>query len=251
MSERSNPMQVLADELLAAGVDRMTAANIVATVGGAILAAKQADDMELNQPREIAKIIAERDEAIAAAAIWEHRHDDRRNERDQARAERDTLQAKLDQAQGLSVYWKKRAEAAWERGDENGHDRISAFTARRERDEALAKLDRAMKVVEAAQALVEERDRRYGTNRGDAQWWSAHDADWTFVRALDTYRAGADAGLQTEARGHVYLSTACLHGEHDYCKSREREDGGTKVPSRCKFCPAPCVCQCHKETDDD
>ena len=46
MIERPNPMQVLADELLAAGVDRLTAAGIVAKVSEALMAAKQADDME-------------------------------------------------------------------------------------------------------------------------------------------------------------------------------------------------------------
>lgn len=42
---------------------------------------------------------------------------------------------------------------------------------------------------------------------------------------------------------HAYLSTACLHGEHGYCQS---DRCGTKVPAVCKFCSAPCGCDCHR-----
>lgn len=45
---------------------------------------------------------------------------------------------------------------------------------------------------------------------------------------------------------HQYLSTGCLHGEHDYCKAMEGR-AGAKRPAQCKFCAAPCVCPCHKE----
>lgn len=60
---------------------------------------------------------------------------------------------------------------------------------------------------------------------------------------------------------HVYLSTACLHGQCDYCVapvvSREgtwkvagpsysAELGAAKNPARCKFCSAPCRCGCHQ-----
>jgi hypothetical protein len=43
---------------------------------------------------------------------------------------------------------------------------------------------------------------------------------------------------------HVYLSTGCLHGQHDYCSN---VDGiaGLKKPAQCKFCTAPCHCPCH------
>jgi hypothetical protein len=59
---------------------------------------------------------------------------------------------------------------------------------------------------------------------------------------------------------HVYLSTACLHGQHGYCRAPtvtrdgEWETVGPsyvsqrdepKAPARCKFCPAECVCGCH------
>ncbi len=46
---------------------------------------------------------------------------------------------------------------------------------------------------------------------------------------------------------HVYLSTGCLHGRHDYCQSPDRADGSTKEPACCKFCQAPCICECHEE----
>lgn len=44
---------------------------------------------------------------------------------------------------------------------------------------------------------------------------------------------------------HVYLSTGCLHDEHDYCKARNGA-AGPKKPGQCKFCGAPCVCECHR-----
>ena len=46
---------------------------------------------------------------------------------------------------------------------------------------------------------------------------------------------------------HIYLSTACMHSKHDYCQSCERPDGTAKVPGTCKFCQAPCICDCHWE----
>lgn len=45
---------------------------------------------------------------------------------------------------------------------------------------------------------------------------------------------------------HVYLSTSCFHGEHDYCKAKAGRVGA-KVPATCKFCGAPCICRCHQE----
>ena len=47
--------------------------------------------------------------------------------------------------------------------------------------------------------------------------------------------------------GHAYLSTACYHGQHEHCSSEVRDDGGSKIPARCKFCPAPCRCECGHE----
>ncbi|MFK8851187.1 hypothetical protein [Streptomyces sp. Ac-502] len=46
---------------------------------------------------------------------------------------------------------------------------------------------------------------------------------------------------------HRYLSTGCLHGEHDYCQSHTGLSGA-KAPAVCKFCKAPCQCPCHRIT---
>lgn len=43
---------------------------------------------------------------------------------------------------------------------------------------------------------------------------------------------------------HWYLSTGCLHGEHGYCQGKTGR-AGTKTPASCKFCGAPCQCDCH------
>ena len=52
--------------------------------------------------------------------------------------------------------------------------------------------------------------------------------------------------VKTFAAGeHYYLSTACLHGVHDYCGSRETFGGKPKKPHTCKFCDAQCICPCH------
>ena len=43
---------------------------------------------------------------------------------------------------------------------------------------------------------------------------------------------------------HAYLSTGCLHGDHDYCQSMTGLNGA-KRPASCKKCSAPCQCFCH------
>lgn len=43
---------------------------------------------------------------------------------------------------------------------------------------------------------------------------------------------------------HEYLSTGCLHGQHDYCRNPTGA-AGAKKPASCKFCDAPCRCACH------
>lgn len=45
---------------------------------------------------------------------------------------------------------------------------------------------------------------------------------------------------------HVYLSTGCWHGDHDYCQSMTGLNGA-KRPGECKFCSAPCQCPCHHD----
>jgi hypothetical protein len=67
---------------------------------------------------------------------------------------------------------------------------------------------------------------------------TAHD------EAAGLYTAPAPAA--TEATGHVYLSTGCLHGHHDYCQNHTGHSG-TKTPAQCKFCAAPCTCHCHQD----
>lgn len=61
---------------------------------------------------------------------------------------------------------------------------------------------------------------------------------------------------------HIYLSTACLHGEHGYCvaptvtrngrwstigPSYSANPGDPKRPATCKFCNADCICFCHHD----
>lgn len=48
--------------------------------------------------------------------------------------------------------------------------------------------------------------------------------------------------------GHTYLSTGCLHGEHEHCQSMVGTQG-EKRPGRCKFCDATCICRCHGWSD--
>ena len=48
------------------------------------------------------------------------------------------------------------------------------------------------------------------------------------------------------AAGHVYLSTGCLHGQHDYCAAMVGVQG-EKRPGRCKWCDARCICSCHND----
>lgn len=45
-----------------------------------------------------------------------------------------------------------------------------------------------------------------------------------------------------DSGSHHYLSTACLHGRHDHCRSTTAADGTTKQPGTCKFCGAVCAC---------
>ena len=56
---------------------------------------------------------------------------------------------------------------------------------------------------------------------------------------------GSDDHPSGTSVAHHYLSTACLHGEHDYCRCEVAGSGGKKKPGCCKFCEAPCRCACH------
>lgn len=44
---------------------------------------------------------------------------------------------------------------------------------------------------------------------------------------------------------HRYLSTACFHNRHGYCKAMTGYQGA-KRPAQCKFCEARCHCPCHQ-----
>lgn len=69
------------------------------------------------------------------------------------------------------------------------------------------------------------------------------------IRHADGTQSSWSVDLRVEeVRPHEYLSTACLHGEHGYCAAPVGQ-AGPKVPARCKFCAAPCRCECHKGDD--
>lgn len=65
------------------------------------------------------------------------------------------------------------------------------------------------------------------------------------IRTRETVLRIFDEGAEDQP-GHVYLSTGCLHGEHDYCQ-KHTGLSGVKTPAVCKFCKSPCVCSCHRE----
>lgn len=50
--------------------------------------------------------------------------------------------------------------------------------------------------------------------------------------------------LHVDNDDHVYLSTSCLHDDHEYCQSNTGLCG-QKKPGVCKFCEASCICSCH------
>lgn len=89
-----------------------------------------------------------------------------------------------------------------------------------------------------------------GTVR-EVRWDS--DADKLFMLEAFTprpeHRTAPAAGLLWWTRDHNYLSTACLHNEHDYCRNTHGQ-AGPKVPGKCKFCDARCACVCHREGGD-
>ncbi len=43
-----------------------------------------------------------------------------------------------------------------------------------------------------------------------------------------------------------YYSTSCLHDVHEHCRSAVSIDGDAKPPGTCKWCPAQCICRCHR-----
>lgn len=83
-------------------------------------------------------------------------------------------------------------------------------------------------------------------NGKTAAWKSGSEVESFYRHVAGMFDAGYaprgddDAGEMT----HYYLSTGCLHGEHEYCQSMVGTRG-EKRPGRCKFCDARCVCECH------
>jgi len=75
---------------------------------------------------------------------------------------------------------------------------------------------------------------------------------------LERQLASRAAAFVSGGSVHVYLSTSCWHARqtadrdeadrlHAFCQGDQRLFGGNKVPAKCKFCPAPCICECHKK----
>ena len=67
------------------------------------------------------------------------------------------------------------------------------------------------------------------------------------IKATELPATGLPRTWPTQLRAshdHVYLSTACFHEFHEYCKSMTGYQG-SKRPGKCKFCNAQCVCSCH------
>jgi hypothetical protein len=74
-------------------------------------------------------------------------------------------------------------------------------------------------------------------------------ARWVDRRLVELNTAlNETTSAATEATGHVYLSTGCLHGDHAYCQGMTGLNGG-KRPGECKHCGARCICGCHTATE--
>ncbi|MEU6057965.1 hypothetical protein [Streptomyces sp. NPDC047097] len=75
----------------------------------------------------------------------------------------------------------------------------------------------------------------------------AHSATATALRDVEQQLGGA---LGPDAGEHRwYLSTSCIHDEHDYCKG-DTGKAGAKKPAECKWCPSKCACPCHQDEPD-
>ncbi|MBB1252901.1 hypothetical protein H3146_05905 [Streptomyces sp. OF3] len=79
----------------------------------------------------------------------------------------------------------------------------------------------------------------------------AQERIWAEDGFTDEDQAAVDSlrRLVNEPGRHVYLSTGCLHGRHDYCQAMTGANG-QKRPGQCKFADehgcTPCVCPCHQ-----
>lgn len=122
------------------------------------------------------------------------------------------------------------------------------------REAAVAALTAALPELHAAwlaqaEAALRDRERWLAwfptrPRRGDP---GLNDIAADYLR--DTFGEDDHVWPDGAAVTHVYLSTACLHGHHDYCAGTLRQDGGTKEPACCKWCGSPCVCTtCNHQT---
>lgn len=115
-----------------------------------------------------------------------------------------------------------------------------------------AERDALLPVVEAARALCAKAKPGRELHIDGPTIRTEFRALHASVAALDQTAPGPAHGATQSAEdgAHVYLSTACHHGEHGYCRCDEGRYG-PKVPGTCKFCAAPCRCMCHTEVTPD
>lgn len=104
--------------------------------------------------------------------------------------------------------------------------------------------------------FVYHRDDREG--HGDPvdhprHWWcysTQRWVDWLDVQAIVEIADGDACSVWPPTApsllgGHTYLSTACFHLQHGQCGKQQHDRQEAGEP-HCKWCPAPCICQCHR-----
>lgn len=96
--------------------------------------------------------------------------------------------------------------------------------------------------AEAAEQALAEVWHLADLIRAGAPW--ARNADTLADRILEAATARWPQDPPGSPDAHVYLSTGCFHGDHDYCKSMTGLNGA-KRPGECKHCGAACRCGCH------
>jgi hypothetical protein len=80
-----------------------------------------------------------------------------------------------------------------------------------------------------------------------ARWWDMRLAELhTAILNPATEQPAWTPPPPGSTREHVYLSTGCWHGDHDYCQSMTGLNGA-KRPAECKKCRAKCICPCHPD----
>jgi hypothetical protein len=95
--------------------------------------------------------------------------------------------------------------------------------------------------------LRHQHDGPVHRDRDGGEWWPSEVAE----PRSHLYPVG---GLKSDGSTHIYFSTGCRHGDmvlpdgrtgHEYCQG-ETGAVGAKTPAQCKFCAAPCRCDCHQ-----